>query len=94
MSDEGTHAELLMLLATAHEAVGNVHRYVHERRPKLNGSGIYDTPVAWRKHKFGAWTYADHHPLKADLAQRHGWEPLFVAPDPDDDGPAAVGAAG
>jgi hypothetical protein len=93
MSDEGTHAELLALLASAHEAVGQVHRYVHERRPKLNGSGIFDTPVAWRKHKSGAWAFSVHHPEKADLARRHGWEPLFVAPE-DDDGSAAVGAAG
>lgn len=94
MSDEGTHAELLALLASAHEAVGHVHRYVSERRPKLDGSGLYDVPVAWRRHKSGAWAYADHHPQKADMARRHGWEPLFVAPDPDDDDPAAVGTAG
>lgn len=84
MSDhDATHAELLALLATAHEAVGHVHRYVREKKPRLDGSGIYDTPVAWRKHKSGFWAYTDHHPEKAALAQHHGWEPLFVAPEPD-----------
>lgn len=84
MSDhEATHAELLALLVTAHEAVGHVHRYVRERRPKLDGSGIYDTPVAWRKHKGGIWAYADHAPEKVAIAQRHGWEPLYVAPESD-----------
>jgi hypothetical protein len=91
--DRGSHGELLALLATAHEAVGQVHRYVHERRPKLDGRGIYDVPVAWRKHKSGFWAYTDHHPEKADLARHHGWEPLFVGPE-DDDQPPKLRAAG
>lgn len=81
--DRGSHGELLVLLKVAHEAVGEVHRYVHERRPKLDGRGVYDVPVAWRKHKGGAWSYADHHPEKAHLALKHGWEALFVAPESD-----------
>ena len=95
MSDDKapTHRELMDLLAAAHEAVTAAHRYVHERRPKLDGSGIHDVPVAWRKHKSGFWAYADHHPEKADLARHHGWEPLFVGPE-DDDQPPKLRAAG
>lgn len=93
MSDEGTHAELLALLANAHEAVAHVHRYAHERRPKLNGRGLSDVPVAWRKHKSGFWAYTDHHPEKADIARRHGWEPLFVAPESDARLPPHLGSS-
>jgi hypothetical protein len=95
MSDDKapTHRELMDLLTAAHEAVTAAHRYVHERRPKLDGSGFHDVPVAWRKHKSGFWAYTDHHPEKADLARHHGWEPLFVGPE-DDDQPPKLRAAG
>lgn len=84
MSDhEGTHAELLVLLAAAHEAVGHAHKFVREKRPKLDGSGVFQAPVAWRKFKSGAWAFSVYHPEKADLARRHGWEALYIAPEPD-----------
>lgn len=92
--EKGTHAELLALLATAHQAVEQVHRYVRERRPKLNGRGIYDVPVAWRKHKSGFWAYTDHDPEKVALVRRHGWEPLFVAPEAPGGDPSDAGATG
>lgn len=96
MSDDGTHAELLTLLATAHEAVGQVHRYVHERRPKLNGSGIYDTPVAWRRQEPGTtwFRYLQLTPAQGELFRQAGWQPLFIAPEDDDSQPPEVGAAG
>lgn len=80
---EGTHAELLVLLAAAHEAVGHAHKFVREKRPKLDGSGVFHTPVAWRKFKSGAWAFSVHHPEKVELARRHGWEALYIAPEPD-----------
>jgi hypothetical protein len=81
--DRGSHGELLILLSAAHDALNEVQKFVHERRPKLDSHGASEIPVAWRKHKSGLWAYTDHHPERADLARQHGWEPPFVVPKAD-----------
>lgn len=75
--DEASHRELADLLAAAHEALSKAHRYVHERRPRLDGSGFGHQPVAWRAFKSGHWAFTPHAPEKAEAAKRAGWEPLY-----------------
>lgn len=81
MSEEGqgTHAELAELVSAAHEAVVAAHRYVHERRPRLDGSGFGHQPVAWRCFKSGSWAFRPHgaEPPPEVLVQ-FGWQALYT----------------
>lgn len=79
MSDhEATHAELLGLVTAAHEAVTRAHRFVHERKPRLDGSGFAPEPVAWRCFKSGSWAFRAHAATDIDALTRFRWEPLYV----------------
>lgn len=84
MSDDKapTHRELLDLLTTAHEALTSAHRFVHERKPRLDGSGFGHEPVAWRCFKSGAWAFRTHSASEVEALRRFRWEPLYVR-DPD-----------
>ena len=78
MSDEGTHAEMLTLLAAAHEALTRAHRFVHERKPRLDGSGFGYEPVAWRVYKGGGWAFRAHSASDVEALRRFQWQPLYV----------------
>jgi hypothetical protein len=82
MSDyesQGTHAELMELMTAAHQAVTTAHRFVHERKPRLDGSGFQHEPVAWRAFKSGQWAFRPHgSEPPADVLFRFGWQPLYT----------------
>lgn len=78
---EPSHKELLDMLAAAHQAVAAAHRFVHEKRPRLDGSGFTLEIVAWRAYKSGHWAFAPYAAEKAEAARRAGWEPLFRRPE-------------